>query len=456
MAVPISVPERSLQVILETLSMAKSAGVIHALWNWIHQLGILSREAGQAGAGDFEAQIWKFFGLLEVALSTEASTVLEFLDSMSALETDHMVMPARVQDAVTVMTVHKSKGLEFPHVILPFFDHRFRSVSRKYEIHESNNAWSIGVMVPGDDKRTHVFLSECDKAANAKMAKEEALRLIYVAFTRAEESLTLVVRGPPSKDMRLRSQIDQADPQSVIEGLHNGVLFLQNGEQIKDLLTQNLADRGNGENELGEYGIGKIDFQESKMSQWRVKTSTPDSGSLPPSQIHQEKGSQALLNRSSVLESFQRAERGIQIHRLFESIRHSGFRKIQEGASALERRLLEYIRGCDVIPLLRAAERGWVEWAYEYRTQAADVNRGQIDLFWIENEILYIVDYKTGSSHFRDSAFAQMREYARALQTIFPLHPIFKNHRIEQAFLCAVYPFEESTFIQEFMEWKKS
>ncbi|HND86162.1 MAG TPA: UvrD-helicase domain-containing protein, partial [Pseudobdellovibrionaceae bacterium] len=45
MAVPISVPERSLQVILETFSMAKSAGILHALWNWIHQLGILSREA---------------------------------------------------------------------------------------------------------------------------------------------------------------------------------------------------------------------------------------------------------------------------------------------------------------------------------------------------------------------------------------------------------------------------
>ena len=84
-------------------------------------------------------------------------------------------------DLVKVVTVHKSKGLEYPLVFLPFAAH-FRAVERK------NTA---AVLLPDANGVRQLFLSPTDAqiAAADKERQREDLRLLYVALTRARHSL---------------------------------------------------------------------------------------------------------------------------------------------------------------------------------------------------------------------------------------------------------------------------
>ncbi len=84
-------------------------------------------------------------------------------------------------DLVQVVTIHKSKGLEYPLVFLPFAAH-LRPVQR------SNTAW---VVQPDDEGERRLWLVPSDEqlAAADHERLQEDLRLLYVALTRARHGL---------------------------------------------------------------------------------------------------------------------------------------------------------------------------------------------------------------------------------------------------------------------------
>ena len=88
------------------------------------------------------------------------------------------------RDALKIMTIHVSKGLEFPIVIVPMT--RGWDVQAPYFYHD-------------DDMNLHVAL---DDEAYAKAAAEhdaERMRLLYVALTRATKRTVLVTTEPDSE-----------------------------------------------------------------------------------------------------------------------------------------------------------------------------------------------------------------------------------------------------------------
>ncbi len=90
-------------------------------------------------------------------------------------------------DAVKVLSIHKSKGLEFPVVILPDL-HRDK---RGYEIPVLRYDWPSGTLgiKLGDAMNTGAAaLGHLDR----EREREERRRLLYVALTRAEDRLVLL------------------------------------------------------------------------------------------------------------------------------------------------------------------------------------------------------------------------------------------------------------------------
>ena len=105
-------------------------------------------------------------------------------------------------DAVRVMTVHKSKGLEFPHVILPF--------AEKVTLFRQTSRWcrpdTEGTRFEGvPDMEYSVTLSDASKDTlfrdqyvdEKRRQALDAMNILYVAMTRARGSLTVISTTPP-------------------------------------------------------------------------------------------------------------------------------------------------------------------------------------------------------------------------------------------------------------------
>ncbi len=97
------------------------------------------------------------------------------------------------ENVVHVMTIHKSKGLEFPVVFVAQLGKQFNFQDlRDTVIPHRNLGVGIYRTIEGSNIRTSTFARRViTKKIKAEMLAEE-LRILYVAFTRAKEKLILV------------------------------------------------------------------------------------------------------------------------------------------------------------------------------------------------------------------------------------------------------------------------
>lgn len=118
------------------------------------------------------------------------------------------------ENAVSVKTIHKSKGLEYPFVFLCGTSVRFNAsdINRRMQI---NPYFGIGFKIQ-DRKKLKLYDSfprEVLKEINRSDAKSEEMRLLYVALTRAREQLFITIPSCERTENRisaLRSEIAAA------------------------------------------------------------------------------------------------------------------------------------------------------------------------------------------------------------------------------------------------------
>ncbi|WP_396144560.1 UvrD-helicase domain-containing protein [Flavobacterium sp.] len=113
-------------------------------------------------------------------------------------------------DAVRIMTIHKSKGLEFPVVILPFAEQDFsRGPREKMWLNADEN--EIGISKALVDKSSKVENYGADASQIYKQKKQEdildIINVLYVSLTRAEEQLHVISAINIKKDGTLPSNL---------------------------------------------------------------------------------------------------------------------------------------------------------------------------------------------------------------------------------------------------------
>jgi ATP-dependent helicase/nuclease subunit A len=119
---------------------------------------------------------------------------LRFMDQLAG--EDDPAQPSiwsAADDAVRIMTIHKSKGLEFPVVIVPDLSKAFNTEDQKGPILADRSA-GMGLSVPDPDRAIrYPSLAELlIKQSIHRQMLAEQMRLLYVAMTRAKEHLILV------------------------------------------------------------------------------------------------------------------------------------------------------------------------------------------------------------------------------------------------------------------------
>lgn len=97
---------------------------------------------------------------------------------------------------VKIMTIHASKGLEFPVVLLPQLNKQFNTEELKESlITDSEAGISTKIRDPELIYEQTTFMREIVSRKKRRKMMSENLRLLYVAFTRAEEKLILISGG---------------------------------------------------------------------------------------------------------------------------------------------------------------------------------------------------------------------------------------------------------------------
>ena len=114
------------------------------------------------------------------------------------------ITAARASGGVRIMSVHKSKGLEFPVVVLADLNRSFnrQDLDRPVLVHPQ-----LGVGAERVETERRIRYDTVSKSALAltleREAKAEELRILYVAMTRAQEKLIMVCsRKNPEKHLR--------------------------------------------------------------------------------------------------------------------------------------------------------------------------------------------------------------------------------------------------------------
>ena len=167
----------------------QTQGVLAMLRQSLHVFNLPARWLLQAGGERRLTNVLHLAELLQTAstrLEGEQALVRWFhhqLSDQAASGDEQIVRLESDADLVKIITIHKSKGLEYPIVFLPFVTH-FRAVDSKA---------SSFLDVPDETGNRSLLLrmSEEDTVRADRERLKEDLRLLYVGLTRARHALWL-------------------------------------------------------------------------------------------------------------------------------------------------------------------------------------------------------------------------------------------------------------------------
>ncbi|MCL2771452.1 MAG: UvrD-helicase domain-containing protein, partial [Firmicutes bacterium] len=112
-------------------------------------------------------------------------------------------------DAISVNTIHSSKGLEYPIVYLINADKTFNTQdTKKNLVISEKDGIAINNYLSWDDDNKKNLNKEIIKDETIKASVAEEIRLLYVALTRAEKQLTVVGMLPKPDKKEERSFMD--------------------------------------------------------------------------------------------------------------------------------------------------------------------------------------------------------------------------------------------------------
>lgn len=148
--------------------------------------------------GDYENINLRISKLIDIAgsLSQKGYTIYDFRDYLEniiekGLEIKYTAYTGDV-DSVKILTIHKSKGLEYALCYFADLDHKFntKELNEKFI---SDHRYGIIAPILEEDSKSDSILKTLYKSQFMKDEIGEKIRLYYVALTRAREKFTILI-----------------------------------------------------------------------------------------------------------------------------------------------------------------------------------------------------------------------------------------------------------------------
>ena len=242
-----------------------------------------------------QAQVQQFLQLARDFERQSPPDLARFLQSIDELrQSKHEIepVPQETVDAVQLMSIHKSKGLEFPIVILANLDKRFNTEDIRQPLILDNRyglCWTL--QLPGTAQTypsPPYWLGK--KKQREKLIAEEA-RLLYVALTRARERLLLT--GAATEQTLLKTWPKHSNPSPETN-------LSQRANSFLDWLAPWLVrqTRLASDPNLAQSAENGIHWQiHSNLAEDEPKPPKPNNNNAPPKPTSTDENLQTLRQR---------------------------------------------------------------------------------------------------------------------------------------------------------------
>lgn len=338
--------------------------------------------------GDIQANIAKLDSLLALAktLAKIGFTLHDFVSYFSYMD-DYGVdlsvnASENLKEAINLMTIHKSKGLEFPIVYFPHLFNRFnRTDSGDNDIVNPD----LGIIIPNSTRENgQNMFKDLLKYREIKEDVSEKIRLFYVALTRAREKIILL-HGTEEKEVYAIEDANSLD--DFITLLPNKeTYFVSKDRSVTPPLKKEVKTVASSEQPIK---IHAFDFSFAKKDDKRI----------------------SKLTMAPVDENLLAT--GERLHHLLE-MSDFVYKRVPTYSSESERKIITKILN---LPLFERVTANNLYREYAFFDKETE-HEGIIDGFIVEKDKIILFDYKL--KHLDDEAYArQLKIYADYLNGAF-------------------------------------
>lgn len=150
------------------------------------------------------ANLNRFIDLSNKTDGKGVSGFVRYIDRLisSGKDIDAGSSGSEASDAVRIMTIHKSKGLEFPVCILGMCEKAYNEFSTKEDLIIAPES-GIGISINDGNVKFETLPKLAAKIETRSAERSEELRVLYVALTRAKEKLVMLCSCTDSQKMLL-------------------------------------------------------------------------------------------------------------------------------------------------------------------------------------------------------------------------------------------------------------
>lgn len=319
-----------------------------------------------------------------------SNATADFLEYWTLQKEKLSIVPPEGLDAVKVYTIHKSKGLQFPVVILPFATWNMKPKP-------TNTIWLKSDEHPFD--KLQVFPVETKKNLEESLFSEVYFReldatyidnvnLLYVAFTRAEEQLYIF------STQEKKEPKDELVPQNVSRLLKR---ILKN----MALETAELKDM--------EFTFG------AKDSTIKNKNTTSDTRLLKPAKFNLFKDVLHLKQKQYFNDAILKGE---NIHAILSKIYQPNH--LEKAIHSIELTDEEPYRAATKYVTDIFLQKDWFNEKWKHFTERNiyfKQEKLRADRILLSDEECIIIDYKTGAKE--SEHLQQIRKYKTAYTAVF-------------------------------------